>query len=157
MVCYGKGCHVTFSNVSFGRCTLIVLAGAHATASACSFDATSLGDVVVYSRAPTPGHPPISVALVASGCDSCVQMHDCQITGCKLGIAVRAGAKVMATHLQLEEMTSLGAHELGTGSEVHLISCSIRYTAVHAKARGFGVCAKDGCVVCLKKECGEEH
>lgn len=37
MVCHGPLCTPTFNNVTFERCTLVVLAGAHATLNGAHF------------------------------------------------------------------------------------------------------------------------
>ena len=75
MVCHGSGCGVTFRNVIFTACTLVVAEGACAAlhGSTSSFDPAL----------------PHGLALFANGAGTVVRMHGGSITGGTQGVTVQ--------------------------------------------------------------------
>ena len=75
MVCHGSGCGVTFRNVTFTECTLVVAEGARAAlhGTSSSFDPEG----------------PCGLALFADGEGTVVRMHGGSITGGTQGVTVQ--------------------------------------------------------------------
>jgi hypothetical protein len=69
VVCHGNGCSVLFSSVQFHLCTLVVLAGAHASVKGCTF--------TNGMAAPDAG----KAGAVAHGFGSDLHMHSSTISG----------------------------------------------------------------------------
>ena len=116
VVCSGRGCNVTFTNVSFERCTVVAVAGATVTLTAC-----------VFSLDPSARH---GLALLASGAGTTVHMGAHGVEGCTIegglqGVSVQAGAKLHASCLVVTQVSVVGVEVTGAGSQLELHNCDI--------------------------------
>lgn len=112
VVCHGTGCNVTFSNVTFDHCTLLVLEGAVVTLSNSNCILTST--------------PSAGIAIFVQGAGSAVHMHGGSITGGAQGIAVHQGALLDASNLVISSTAVTGAEVTDQGSVLRLHQCSIQ-------------------------------
>lgn len=92
VLCHGKGCQVTFTNVTFERCALVVLEGGEATLHSCHFSNLS-------SSAGQEG-----IGIYASGTGTTVNVRGGSITGGAQGVAVSGGALFQAAFLSVSKV-----------------------------------------------------
>ena len=114
MVCSGMGCNVTFTNVSFDRCTVVAVAGATVTLTSCSLslDGCCLG-------------------LLASGAGTTVRMGADGGKGCTFnqgyqGVSVQAGAYLHACNVTVANACVAGIEVTGAGSKLELSDSHVR-------------------------------
>ena len=117
MVCYGTGCNVTFTNVKFDSCTLLVLARAKVTLRNCTF-----------SCSPTATDPD-GVHVFAHALTTCVDMRDSTVTGGAMGVACHEDAKVTLTNVTFTDVHGVACESRGgRKGALHLTACKMRYT-----------------------------
>jgi hypothetical protein len=104
VVCSGIGCMVSFTNVSFVKCTLVVLGGAEANLQACDF-AHELDS-------------PQGLAALAHGEQTSLTMDGGSIVGGAVGVAVRGGASVKMSDVTISKVSVSGVESLGDRSYV---------------------------------------
>lgn len=110
MVCHGKGCNVTFSDVTFERRTLVATAGAKVTLTNCTFKRCVEG-----------------VSVLASGTNSTVNMYDNEIdiNGGEHGVTVQAGASLDAKILHIKHLLRSSIDVRGALSTVEQEACTV--------------------------------
>jgi hypothetical protein len=89
VLCHGKGCQVTFSNVVFERCTLVVLEAAAVTLNSCKFSNTSRQE---------------GVSIYASGQGTTVQVRGGSLSGGAQGATICGGAAFKAAFLNVTQV-----------------------------------------------------
>lgn len=154
-MCYGAGCHVHFSSVSFESSTLVVMAGAHVTINGSTFSQheASAAGISVY------GH----------GEGTLVQICDSSVSGGTQGIAVHSKAvleaqKVSVSHgacgFLATEVAQLSMHgcimghadstcvEVRGAATAKLVGCTLSDSreGILCSDEGTQVDAKDCCI-----------
>lgn len=89
VLCHGKGCQVTFTNVTFERCTLVVLEGAAATLRSCNFSNSTRQE---------------GVSIYASGSGTAVNVRGGSIVGGAQGASIAGGAAFKAAFLTVSKV-----------------------------------------------------
>jgi hypothetical protein len=125
VVLHGAGCSATFTDVRFGNCSLVVLAGASATVNGASFS--------------HPTTAPSHFSVLADGPGTQVVMQMCDITGGARGIVVQGGAHVDVSDSRFEETLHTGVLAMDEGSSVSLTGCTIEEFPHEGNIRNDGV------------------
>lgn len=131
VVCSGIGCMVSFTNVHFVKCTLVVLAGAEANLQACEFTHAL--------------NSPHGLSVLAHGEQTSLYMNGSSITGGAVGVTVHSGANLKMSDVALSKLSVSGVESQGDKSSVHISTTSFKefsscctYTthshAIHAHA-----------------------
>lgn len=161
VVCTGKACDTTFEDVSFDKCSLLVLSKAQATLHRPQFFNCTSG-----SRT--------GLSLMVHGSGSRAYVKGGTVRGGIQGVSVQCGGSVEAKDFSLRELEVVGVEAQGEGSELSLTSCEVKDFAdvydgvqcctgvyVHSKGNahlralsvfgmaGFGVCVATGAVATL--------
>lgn len=110
VVCHGKGCKVTFTNVKFKNCCLVILAKAKCTLNDVTFDNEKF-------------HL-LSIAVKDSG--SKVVMREGVITGGENGIFLSEGSCLEASGVTVEKILSIAVKSTGKKSSVMLTDCTFK-------------------------------
>ena len=128
MICSGKGCSVTFSDVTFENCCLLVLSGAHATLDNTRFKNE-------HCTTDQDSHIGPGISVVCHGVNTKVGMTGVHVNGGEVGVAVRAGAQLQAENLVIEQVSVSAMQTHDEGSSLSVTSATIKNMVSLRKTR----------------------